>query len=171
MTEFTQERIAHDRNLANMASCLKWITETGKYSGSNWLVFSMDFGTGHDDKNRYIYVTTDHVHGTEYSGAEDDVAYVMAAVNGYPDALDEIDTLRARIAELEEANRWIPVSERLPEDKQDVFALTQNGDFKAPRFLNDGDTPCWRRSDSSYCDELKHFTHWRPLPSAPEADK
>ena len=33
------------------------------------------------------------------------------------------DALTARIAELEAARRWIPVSERLPKEKQSVLAL------------------------------------------------
>ena len=191
MTEFTQERIAHDRNLVNMASCLKWITETEEYSGNDWLVFTMNFETGHDNKEHYIYVTTDHVHGTEYGTAEDDAAYVMAAVNGYPDALDEIDTLRARIAELEEANRWIPVSEKLPEEGDCVNILLPNG---TPTFgywieLECGDPDEYEKFRPTYQQwytftdgqELDYIespedepTHWHkaiPLPSAPEADR
>ena len=162
MTEFTEERIAHDRNLANMASCLKWITENGEYSGSDWLVFTMDFGTGHDNKERHIYVTTDHVHGTEYSGAEDDVAYVMAAVNGYPDALDEIDSLRARIAELEEANRWHDYPKEKPDETGSYLCLilADGKKFVDVRYYHNG---------HGFVNVYGTIIAFQPLPSAPEA--
>lgn len=43
------------------------------------------------------------------------------ATTEFRKALDEIERLQARAQELEEERRWIPVSERLPEEGQPVL--------------------------------------------------
>jgi hypothetical protein len=68
--------------------------------------------------------------------------------------------LRKRIAKLEEKQRWIPVSERLPEDMRNVLGLSRNAQLVV-----------------SYIDEYKMWyapgadmlrvTHWMPLPEPP----
>jgi hypothetical protein len=81
----------------------------------------------------------------------------------------EIERLRARIAELEAAARWIPVGERLPEMYQEVytycFGNTYNpygcGSYSGKRL------EYYQAQDGEY---FWSFTHWRPLPSAPEAE-
>ena len=73
----------------------------------------------------------------------------------------------ARIAELEEAQRWIPVGERLPEDGDFVLIWDEmNGVYIAehskqvPQWAADG----YYRHGTSY----KYITHWMPLPQPPE---
>jgi len=39
------------------------------------------------------------------------------------------DKMQAEIERLKSERRWIPVSERLPEDKQRVFIVTKSGNF------------------------------------------
>jgi hypothetical protein len=67
------------------------------------------------------------------------------------------DALNKRIVELEAANRWIPVGERLPEDKQRIIAVS-------------GSTVI----DLIYSVKLRvifmrHYTYWMPftLPEPP----
>lgn len=78
--------------------------------------------------------------------------------------------LRAEIARLTEAQRWIPVSERLPEEGQRVLVwncasnpshvatFTSGGRPENMWHYNDGydDPACW----------VDGVTHWMPLPSA-----
>lgn len=88
----------------------------------------------------------------------------LATVEETQALLDEIDRLNAE-------RRWIPVSERLPENKQDVFVLNKYGDCKARTYLDDGDIRWWLHSDDNYCDELEYATHWMPLPPPPPEEK
>ena len=67
------------------------------------------------------------------------------------------DALNARIAELEAAQRWIPVSERLPEEKQSVLALDRTGTAYH-----------WEYSRSLSNIFVGYYTHWMPLPNPPE---
>jgi len=65
-----------------------------------------------------------------------------------------------RIAELEEKQRWIPVSERLPEEKQTVLALDKTGTAYH-----------WEYSRSLSNIFVSDYTHWMPLPELPEEVK
>ena len=70
------------------------------------------------------------------------------------------DALRARIAELEAAQRWIPVGERLPEEKQSVLALDRTGTAYH-----------WEYSKCLSNIFVGYYTHWMPLPELPEEVK
>jgi len=77
-----------------------------------------------------------------------------------------------RISTLEEAQRWIPVSERLPENYQRVIACGTdyaNEPVGAAKFI-DGK---WYDQDVvDNCgdwERLYNVTHWLPLPAPPEA--
>jgi transcription elongation factor Elf1 len=74
------------------------------------------------------------------------------------------DDLRKRIAELEEAQRWIPVSERLPEENQQILS-TDGKEFYLDYYAR------WEGKDNPpcFCDGLSWaVTHWMPLPEPPE---
>lgn len=72
------------------------------------------------------------------------------------------DALNARIAKLEAERRWIPVSERLPENGGEYWVWFDD-DFTGIK-------------TSGYCDYSKQngwdnterVTHWLPLPEPPE---
>ena len=69
----------------------------------------------------------------------------------------EIQKLQARIAELEAERRWIPVSERLPKEKQSVLALDRTGTAYH-----------WEYSKCLSNIFVGNYTHWLPLPEPPE---
>lgn len=86
------------------------------------------------------------------------------------DAADLIDRLTAENAVLREKQRWIPVTERMPELEVPVLVLDRRGNMivrtlrrlvsdKEAVFRPDGLAP------------RKNITHWMPLPEAPEEGK
>ncbi len=59
--------------------------------------------------------------------------------------------------------RWIPVSERLPEDSQRVLVCCADG----RQYVAATDGGFW--SDGrEYSDHIHDITHWMPLPEAPK---
>lgn len=82
---------------------------------------------------------------------------------------EERKILTARIAELEAAQRWIPVSERLPEVNEDVFTVvydTNDGSTSVSALKHHGDG-VWFTWDKGYY----VVTHWMPMPKLPEAQE
>ena len=83
------------------------------------------------------------------------------------------DDLRKRIAELEEAQRWIPVSDRLPEDGVAVLvAFTENPkdiDILTAKYYKHyagfGGLDNWWNIEGWHTGNV---THWMPLPEPPE---
>jgi hypothetical protein len=90
-----------------------------------------------------------------------------------------IKELEAESARLKESNRWIPVTERLPEDKQlclcvynlwdktpviDVFEFRIN----PPDIWCSGENSFWDYDSESGYFERNDVTHWRPLPEPPK---
>ena len=74
----------------------------------------------------------------------------------------DVRKLLAHIKELEsQIPRWIPVEERMPEEKAVVTACIKNRRVFPDVFYTEG---CW------YSDKgiVKGITHWQPLPKGPE---
>ena len=80
------------------------------------------------------------------------------------------DELRARIAELEAAQRWIPVSERLPQIGVRVL-FYNNFITNIHKGWFSGDE--WTSDIGIFYngDKLKRITHWMPLPEPPEVQE
>ena len=58
--------------------------------------------------------------------------------------------------------RWIPVTERLPEEDVNVLVAFDDG-FIATTCIIDGEWELWADAGEA--------THWMPLPDAPEEDE
>jgi len=74
----------------------------------------------------------------------------------------ENEQLNQRIAELEAAQHWIPVSERLPEDLQSIIVFTKDRKTYIIRFLE-----LYGREGFGSLSDI--VTHWMPLPVLPES--
>jgi hypothetical protein len=74
----------------------------------------------------------------------------------------QLDAANARIAELEAAQAWVSVDERLPELIVDV--LVADSDMVAAGYLRKGGT--W----NVYGWSGEYVTHWMPLPPPPVTD-
>ena len=81
---------------------------------------------------------------------------------------EENDTLRARVAELEEAHRWIPVTERLPEDHDTVLFYCRSNYSNIGYHVESAKQ--WTALPGFYYHGkmYKLITHWQPLPASPE---
>ena len=77
----------------------------------------------------------------------------------------EIETRDKRVAELEAAQRWIPVSERLPEENVTVLVVTKRNRNPVVAWMRLG---FWR---SRGVDFALSVTHWMPLPQPPEVQE
>jgi len=73
----------------------------------------------------------------------------------------------ARIAELEAAQRWIPVSERLPEPYTRVLACIKSGYMEVDYMYSE---PIVDVGSADF-NSLDNVTHWMPLPQPPEVQE
>lgn len=96
----------------------------------------------------------------------------MKQIHEFPaaDKIMELITLKAladaKIERLEarlEQTRWIPVTERLPQDGMEVLAWSQSG-FAYVDWFIDGKWKVNGLVDGKY----EFVTHWMPLPAPPE---
>ena len=92
-----------------------------------------------------------------------------------------LEAAEKRIAELEAAQRWMSVEERLPDDAGSYLVYYHewsNGDFlpkyddyriRVMRFMNNGK---WRMpvctDKRCEADTNREVTHWQPLPQPPQ---
>jgi hypothetical protein len=77
-----------------------------------------------------------------------------------------IEMQQARIVELEAANRWIPVEERLPED---LIPVLVKGTSDNPHRAGCEVTWCFYHKWTGTL--VNDITHWRPLPEPPVESK
>jgi hypothetical protein len=96
-------------------------------------------------------------------------------------AADRLEAADNRVKELEAAQRWIPVEERLPDDVGSYLVYYHewsNGDFlpkyddyriRVMRFMNNGKW-CMPVCTDKRCeaDTNREVTHWQKLPQPPQ---
>ena len=109
-----------------------------------------------DDFEKQIHAMFDHIWDCEIDHPvfQDTVGDLMGAViqchKGLPSAQPE--------------QRWIPVTERLPEDKQPVIFSTKTGRVHQGKYYKDGSVNQWY----SALDKMRAFNNvvnaWMPLP-------
>lgn len=108
--------------------------------------------------------------GDKYHYAAHDIGYrdmerkVNALEADYVISNRELLILQQRIAELEEAQRWVPVGERLPDNWKSVLTIDISKSTRdmVTAFYNP-ETSLWSTHFS--CDLW--VTHWMPLPEPP----
>jgi hypothetical protein len=82
---------------------------------------------------------------------------------------NEIATGDGEYVKVEDLPRWIPVSERLPDDQTELLVAfedkTLGVGFSVFHHIDENEQPKW--TDGNGC-ELKQPSHWMPLPEPPE---
>ena len=84
--------------------------------------------------------------------------------------------LEAENAALRERTRWIPVSERLPDENVAVLAVVSSAfsDFRYIQIAHHvPSVPQWNTEDGVHFHgtEYQRIAHWMPLPEAPKEDE
>ena len=92
-----------------------------------------------------------------------------ALLDDYKRLLLENRNLKERVAELEGERRWIPVSERLPEDRVTILAAFNNREILTAKYYKYyegfGSVENYWRIEGWHSGNV---THWMPLPESPE---
>jgi len=68
-------------------------------------------------------------------------------------------------------SRWIPVSERLPEENKTVIASTEYGVYPETKYTKEYGWEWAYESGADYWRELEYVTAWMPLPKRYEPQK
>ena len=77
------------------------------------------------------------------------------------EVLKLIEEQEERIAIMSEGGLWIPVTDRLPQDDEDVLVWV-NGTHRDMAYRDEG---VWYDEEHNH---LKNITHWMPLPEPPK---
>ena len=156
MSKFTDEFIRQQREIAAKATPRPWVAEWNcepRVKGG-----TVKFYEGWAETPTLTGDTLSEVE----SQANSDRLYMESAANNYPGALAEIERLR-------EAQRWIPVSERLPEIGEFVLVRTVSGKMRVWHRVDDIFEPGWM-DGLGVAYSLRRVTHWMPLPEPPQED-
>lgn len=76
------------------------------------------------------------------------------------------------IKSIPSVNRWIPCSERMPEEGQDVIIYIAKGwDITPIQVAHiQYDSTLWEFSDGEFYPSKNEVSHWMPLPEPPEEE-
>lgn len=88
-----------------------------------------------------------------------DFAMSLADLTSLREVLEDCDTI--------EVPRWIPVTERLPEETGKYIVCTSKGSVYCAKFYV-CDTGCYDHGSYFGTDSNTKITHWMPLPDAPK---
>lgn len=80
--------------------------------------------------------------------------------------------LESLLSQEKERHRWIPVSERLPENDSDVLVILEK--YKPESKWKRRTVALWDEPKGLWFDEkcnVVNVTHWQPLPAPPEGEK
>jgi len=83
---------------------------------------------------------------------------------------DHILNLESTVDRLQQASRWIPVSERLPEVNTRVSLFDKKTGFSVYGSMQEwrDDRYLWKTDVGEY--HFGSITHWQPLPTPPEGE-
>ena len=76
------------------------------------------------------------------------------------DAIEELPSVTSQ------EPKWIPVSERLPEENKTVIASTKYGVYSEARYTKEDGWEWAYESGADYWVELEYVTAWMPLPES-----
>ena len=82
-------------------------------------------------------------------------------------AADRLEELETELSKLKEQQRWIPVTERLPEEGQRVVIVAENGFMGIADYRSDTTSLAIKFLGAI----VSNATHWMPLPERPEEDE
>lgn len=91
-------------------------------------------------------------------------------------AADRLEELEAELSRLKAQQRWIPVTERLPEDDDDVLICAVDGDGNTVRAMTSYTHRMYGYNIEGWCPPWQYFsntyiiTHWMMLPETPKEE-
>lgn len=160
---YLPERLDYDRALHFLSTEPRKVTPETVIGGSSPVI--PDGWTGNDKANAALMMldrieTVDPVDDDRIDGIKRIVRELAAAPHDTPalNLIQSVDTV---------ADRWIPVSERMPIEFEAVIAFDGDQVYGEAMYSSDdgftidGYEPCDRLN-------LQNVTHWMPLPAAPQ---
>ncbi len=147
---------------------------TAPHTATDLIANGVTVQTEDEQRNTYTVQEIEELQNEAY-----DLGVDSALHHHFGLSWDDAAGLRKEIKRLQDAARWIPVTERLPEVFVPVLVkyLNYNDGSASPTnvdtaVLLEGDVWYWWEGDLADCDnEVKcTVTHWMPLPEPPKEE-
>jgi hypothetical protein len=117
----------------------------------------------------------DHPDAEFIAHSQDDIVYLLSELER---VTAERDATIAELSVLKEADRWIPMSERLPEymhKEEETGLWSDEVEFFDGKDIYIGylseKYSSWMNKEETIDFSLDDVTHWRPLPELPESEE